>query len=434
MKIKKIIPLCLVASMILSSCSSTTEEAITETYTAVKTTNINPDTIEKTVKYTGKFEPVEQVSVIAKLSGTVLNSYKNVGDTVALGDALYTVDATDINLAVQQANAQASAASLAVASAENAKNSITGAQFDQSILSLETSIENLETQLKTATDAFNFASTSYNNSKTLYESGVISKVEFDQTELSYNQAKAQVSSLEAQLSQVKQSYELTKNNLVSESKQSADIGIAQAKASANTASLAAQSAAKNLNDVTPTSPISGIVSAKGVTDNQMVGSGTLAYTISNIDEVVATINVTENVINKINLGDKVSVSIQSLDQTVMGTVTEINPIASTTSTYPVKITINNLDHTIKPGMFCEVEIIIEKAENTISIPREAVLRNMNEFYVYVVEDNNAVMKVVTTGIDNGENIEILSGLTNGDNVITEGQTYVSDGEQVNVVE
>lgn len=448
MKMKKIIPLLVATSMIFTSCGSSETAETEEVLTAVKTTTVEPSSIQKSTTYTGKIEPVEQVSVVAKLSGTVTNTYKNVGDTVTAGDTLYSVDDSDISIAVQQAQAQANAADLAVQSAQNAKSTITGAQYDQQMLSLETSISSLETQLETAKeardvakDAYDFAKTSYDNAKVLYDSGAMSKVEYDQAELSYtqaqmsyNQAEASVSTLESQLDQANQSYELTKNQLVSESQNSADIGIQQAQASAATADLAVQSAAKNLDDVSPTSPISGVVSSKGVTTGQMVGSGSLAYTISNIDEVVATIKVSENIINKLNVGDSLEIYISALDKNVTGTITEVNPVADSTSTYPVKVKIQNPDHEIKPGMFCDVTIVTESADNVITLPREAVLRNMEQYYVYTEVDGTVVSNEVTTGIDNGESIEILTGLQNGDSVITEGQSYVSEGEQINVVE
>lgn len=450
-KIKKIIPLLLLATIFSTSCTAeeTSEEVVEETYTAVRTTEVSPTTIEKIVTYNGKFEPIEQVSVIAKLTGTVEKSYKDIGDKVKAGDSLYTIDSSDINIAIDQAQAQADAAAIAVDSAQNAKNNITGAQFEQSLLSLESSIDNIKTQISTAQEAselaresYELAETTYENNKVLYEAGAVSKSTLDQAEMSYQQAKngydqslTSITTLESQLAQTEQSYELTKNSLVSESQATADIGIKQAQASADTAALAVDSASKNLNDVTPTSPISGVVAAKGVTDDQMVSAGTVAYTIANMDDVVATINVTENVINKLSVGQVVNVNISALGESLEGKITEINPIASQTSTYPVKIKISNDDHLIKPGMFCDVEIVTEKAENTISLPREAVLRNIEKFYVYVVNvDSTVEMREVTTGIDNGEEIEILSGIDAGEHVIIEGQTYVSDSEKVNVIE
>ncbi len=434
MKIKKIIPLFLASSLFLASCGAEEAAVTEEVLTAVKVADVAPTTINKVVTYSGKFEPVEQVTVMAKLSGTVTNAYKKVGDEVQAGETLYTIDSSDINLAVNQAQAQADSAALAVNSAENAKNNITGAQYQQQMLSLETSIKNLESQIASAKEGLTLVETTYENTKKLYDVGAVSKIELDQAELNYNQTKSQVDALELQLAQAQQSYDLTKNQLVAESQKTADLGVQQAQAGADAAALAVESASKNLDEVAPTSPISGVVSAKNVVEDQMIGAGSVAYTISNIDDVVATINVTENIINKIAVGQEVDVYIKSLDKKVKGKITEVNPVATQSSTYPVKIKISNEDHLIKPGMFCEVEIISESSANTITLPREAVLRNIEQFYVYVVEDGVAVMKEVETGIDNGESIEIISGLTTGDQVIIEGQTYVSDQEKVNIVE
>lgn len=435
MKLKKVIPLLLVASIALTSCGKKKEEVVEEeTFTAVKVTEVQPTSIEKTLVYTGKIEPVETVSVISKLSGTVTSTNKNVGDSVTQGETLFTIDQKDIKNAIDQASAQANSASLAVKSAQNSYNNITGTQFDQSLLQLEGTIETLENSLKQAQDSLDLATTTYNNAKALFNAGAMSKVEYDQAELAYNNAKIAVDNTKAQLKQTQESYDLTKNNLVSESKASAQIGISQAQASAQSAQLALDIAEQNLTDTSPKSPISGVVSQKGATAGQMISAGTQAYTVTNIDEVTATVKVSENIINTLSIGGSVQVNINALNKTYTGVISEINPIADQTSTYPVKIKLQNADHEIKPGMFCEISFITESADNVIVLNREVVLRNMDEFYVYVVQDNKAVVRDVTTGIDNGDKIEILSGLKKGDIVITEGYTYVTDGEQINIVE
>ncbi len=105
MKMKKVIPLLVATSLIFSSCGSTEEVTSTDenTYTAVKTTELELSDINKTVSYTGKFEPVEQVSVVAKISGNVENTNANIGDQVSAGQTLYSVDSSDIDIAVESA-------------------------------------------------------------------------------------------------------------------------------------------------------------------------------------------------------------------------------------------------------------------------------------------------------------------------------------------
>ncbi len=433
MKMKKILPLILTASMIFSSCGKKAEVATEEVHTAVRVTTVANSGISKSVTFSGKITAEETISVISKLSGKVTDTYKEIGDTVNAGDTLFRIDSSDIEIAVNQANAQAQSASIAVKSAENSKNNITGAQYEQNMLAMETSINNLKTSVKTATSARDLAKNTYDSNKKLYDAGALSKVSLEQSEIAYNNAQAQLDTFNAQLAQAEQSYNLTKNNLINETQTTAQLGVEQAQAAANTASLAVESASKNLSEVAPTAPISGVVSGKNAKVGEMITPSMPAYTISNIDNVIASIKVSENVINTIAVGDTVDVRISSLDKDLKGTITEINPVADQTSTYPVKVKIANPDHVIKPGMFCEVSIVTQNSPNAMSLPRQAILRNMDTQYVYIVENNVAVIKEVTTGIDTGKDIEITSGLNAGDNVITEGQTYVSDGETVNVL-
>ena len=117
---------------------------------------------------------------------------------------------------------------------------------------------------------------------------------------------------------------------------------------------------------------------------------------------------------------------------LQGKVSTISPSASQAGTYTVKITLDNSRGLLKPGMLAEVSFITDSSSNTMILPRDAVITKDGEVYVYVVE-NNIVKKVpVETGIECGENIEIISGLTPDMQVVVKGQTYITDGEEVNV--
>ena len=83
-------------------------------------------------------------------------------------------------------------------------------------------------------------------------------------------------------------------------------------------------------------------------------------------------------------------------------------------------------------MLAEVSFTKESAENTIVLPRSCVIEKDNEIYVYIEENGKAKKVLVTTGIDTGENIQITSGLEEGMNVVTRGQTYLNDGDAVQI--
>ena len=101
--------------------------------------------------------------------------------------------------------------------------------------------------------------------------------------------------------------------------------------------------------------------------------------------------------------------------------------------YTVKIELPNEEGFIKAGMMAEVNFTAEKAEDTIVLPRNAVITKEDETYVYVVENGAAKKVPVELGIEAADTIEITKGLKDGDDVVTKGQTYISDGEEVNVV-
>ena len=117
-----------------------------------------------------------------------------------------------------------------------------------------------------------------------------------------------------------------------------------------------------------------------------------------------------------------------------GVVSTVSPAAGQTGMYTVKIELDNAKGLIKSGMMAEVNFTAEKAEDTIVLPRNAVITKEDETYVYVVKGGTAKKVAVELGIEAADTIEIKKGLKKGDDVVTKGQTYISDGEEVNVVD
>ena len=148
-----------------------------------------------------------------------------------------------------------------------------------------------------------------------------------------------------------------------------------------------------------------------------------AYTILDVSSVKVEVGVSEQMVNEITIGDTVNVLLTAVSpDPLQGKVSTISPSASQAGTYTVKITLDNSRGLLKPGMLAEVSFITDSSSNTMILPRDAVITKDGEVYVYVVENN----------IASGENIEIISGLTPDMQVVVKGQTYITDGEEVNV--
>ena len=84
-------------------------------------------------------------------------------------------------------------------------------------------------------------------------------------------------------------------------------------------------------------------------------------------------------------------------------------------------------------MLAEVIFVTAASDDTMLLPRDAVIDKDGETYVYIVENSTAKKVLVEIGIESGETVEITDGLTTDMQVVTKGQTYISDGEQVEVV-
>jgi RND family efflux transporter MFP subunit len=168
----------------------------------------------------------------------------------------------------------------------------------------------------------------------------------------------------------------------------------------------------------------------------MVSAGSAPIVITDNDTVTVDVNISEALINKVAVGDSVNVYVSTVsDEAKVGKIKTVTGVVDGTGTYPVKIEIDNADGTLKPGMTTSVKFVDSSNSNTFVVDRNTVLENETEKYVYVLDGADKVKKsVVETGIDNGEYIELVSGVSAGDKVVVSGQDYLSDGEQVNVVE
>ena len=185
-----------------------------------------------------------------------------------------------------------------------------------------------------------------------------------------------------------------------------------------------------------TSPIDGYVTSMSVSVGSIAGQS-MAASVADTSALEISTTVSEYLASMINVGDEVNVYVSSLgDEPYKGTITEFSPApAMGTLTYPVTISLENKNGDLMSGMFAEVEIVTDEAENTICIPSDAViLKDSKSVAVLLDSENIPRYSEVSTGIDNGSYVQILSGVNEGDIVVVSGQDFVTEGEAVNITE
>ena len=182
-------------------------------------------------------------------------------------------------------------------------------------------------------------------------------------------------------------------------------------------------------------PISGIlVKLEKITEGDYVSAGRVVGKIMDYDNVYVELNVSNTDISRIKIGHKAKVINYAISEEIfIGEVTEISrTIDAESRTHKVTIFIDNPKRRLIPGMFVKVDIVIESKENAVLVPRYVVLNRNNRDVVFVVEKQRAIMKEVELGLEDKENIEIISGLEKGERIVLRGYETLKDKTRVTV--
>src|SRR6218665_246257 len=374
----------------------------------VETAKVDGITIVETVFATGKIQPEIEVKISSEVSGEIIALPVKEGQVVKKGDLLVKINPD-----------------LYTSGYNNTISNLSGSKAG----------------LSQADASFKEAKASYDRSKTLFDKGIISKSDWDKAVATFEGAKA--------------------------NKESAYYNVQSANATV-------MEAKDNLGRTTIYAPADGTISSLGVELGERVlgtqqMTGTEILRVANLNNMEVEVDVNENDIVKISIGDSTKIQVDAyLKKEFKGIVTSISNSASTATTadqvtnFKVKVRILKESYQdllegkpvtyspFRPGMTATVDIITKRKESVIGVPissvvvksdtaatkkyeikdepddKKVVAKNDKKFEcVFVKEGNKAKIRIVKTGIQDDTNIEIISGLKKGDVVITGPYTTVS---------
>ena len=376
--------------------------------TDVEIATVNEITVVETVSATGKIQPETEVKIASMVSGEIIDLPIKEGQVVKKGDLLVKINP----------DLYTSGLNRTVSNLSGTKAGLTQAEAQ-----------------------FNEAKSSYERNKILFDKGIISKSDWDKAIASFEVAKA--------------------------SKQSAFYNVQSASATVNEAK-------DNLGRTIIYAPADGTISVLNVELGERVlgtqqMTGTEILRVANLNNMEVEVNVNENDIVKINVGDSAKVEVDAyLKKEFKGIVTSISNSASTALTadqvtnFKVKIRILKESYMdllegkpttyspFRPGMTATVDIITTRKENVIGVPISSIVVKSDTTATskIVVEDSNkenkiapksdkklecvfvkvgdkAKIRIIKTGIQDDTYIEVLSGLKKGDVVIIGPYTTVT---------
>ena len=330
-----------------------------------------PANIQIGVTATGTIEPVTSVTVGTQVSGIVSRIYVDYNSVVKKGQVIAELDKTNLTSELNTAKAN----------------------------------------LASAQSSLNYETDNYKRYKTLYSKGLVSADEYESAKLSYEKALQTV---------VSQKEQLTK-------------------------------AQTNLGYATITSPIDGVVLSKAVEEGQTVAASfntpELFSIAKDLKDMRVIADIDEADIGELKEGENVKFTVDAFpNDTFEGVVTQVRQEATTTNnvvTYEVVISAPNADLKLKPGLTANVTIFTAEKNNVLSVPSKALrytptVETIGKKYkiqdcngknkVWTLEGNVLKAHAVQIGISDGSHTEIISGISNGVQVITELKEIMPEGE------
>ena len=330
-----------------------------------------PANIQIGVTATGTIEPVTSVTVGTQVSGIVSRIYVDYNSVVKKGQVIAELDKTNLTSELNTAKAN----------------------------------------LASAQSSLNYESDNYKRYKTLYSKGLVSADEYESAKLSYDKPLHTV---------VSQKEQLTK-------------------------------AQTNLGYATITSPIDGVVLSKAVEEGQTVAASfntpELFSIAKDLKDMRVIADIDEADIGEVKEGENVKFTVDAFpNDTFEGVVTQVRQEATTTNnvvTYEVVISAPNADLKLKPGLTANVTIFTAEKNNVLSVPSKALrytptVETIGKKYkiqdcngknkVWTLEGNVLKAHAVQIGISDGSHTEIISGISNGVQVITELKEIMPEGE------
>jgi RND family efflux transporter MFP subunit len=306
------------------------------------------------------------VDVVPRVAGRVENVFVKLGDQVTKGQTVVKIEDRALREQVNQVQANVEVNEATVVSREN---------------DAKVALSNL------------------NRAQASYESGLLSKQGLEDADSRYNSAASQVTVAKAQL----------------------------ASTQARLDELAV-----TLSDTNVVSPVNGFVGKRSLDSGAFAGANTPILSVVDIGTVRMVANLVEKDFRRIARGAQALVEVDAFPgEEFTGQVSRIAPVFDpATRTATMEIEVPNPGYRLKPGMYARVRLLAGRNANALTVPRAAIVDIAGKRGVFMLDRDVAKFREVSTGMSDGDHVEVVNGLTDGARVVTTGALASRDGDHV----
>ena len=397
---------CCLALLTVSACKKAEKPA--EVIAPVRVSPAIKGSIRLIVNADAVLFPRDQASIVPKISAPVRRFLVNRGDHVKQGQLLAELEARDLAAAAQESRGQFEQAQ------SNYRSTASAGVPDQ--------MTKAQTDVAAANQTRDAAKRLLDNRTQLLKDGALAKKLVDEAEVGYAQAKATADTAQQHLQSLQTVGGKEQINTAAAQVDAAKGHYESAQAQASYAEIH--------------SPISGVITDRPLYPGEMAAAGTPMLTVMDMSKVVARINLGQDQARNLKVGNEATITPADGGELVTGRVTIVSPASDANSTtVQVWVQADNPGEKLHAGQAVHVSIVAATLDGATLIPAPAVLPNAEgETIVLIVDDKNiAHEKVVQIGVREPEMVQIVAGVEVGQRVVTQGGLGLEDKTKVRVM-
>ena len=339
--------------------------------------------------------PLQQASIIPKISAPVKKFYVDRGARVRAGQLLAELENRDLTAAVAETQA---AYEQAEANYQTVLRATGPEEAQKSEIDVRTAKEVMDQQQKL-----------YESRQALYKEGAISQKDVNDAQVTLAQARNQ--------------HEIAQKHLETVQSVSREQTLKGAAAQRDAAKARFENAEAQLSYSRIISPIDGVVTDRPIFAGEMASNGAPMITLMDVSQVIARAHVSQDDAKYLKVGDAANLVLPDASALIPGKVSVISPaLDPANTTVEVWVQAANPNGRLKPGTSMRAEMIAQTVPSALVIPQAAVLTSSsgNTSVMVVDSENKPRRKPVTLGIRDGGNVQVSEGLASGERVVTIG--------------
>ncbi len=451
--------LLIAAALPLTACGSAPAAAAppADTVSSAPVTSVQVATVEKgdiarIYNYTGNLNAADIVTIVPIVGGRIEKVLVEAGDALQKGDPIALVDSRIPEAKLKQAQAQLEVAKLNLQKMDDGARPEQLAAAQKSVNIARAALNDVYdvndsertaavSQLAAAEVQLKMAQSEYDKISWAGQTGMtLPAIKLEQATIAYEAAKAaydlkvnpgdaQTAQLKAQLTQAELQLALAEEPVTETDRQMVEKQIELAEA-------AVEMAAIQVDEATIRAPRAGTLAELYITEGQMVGPQVPAGKLVS-DEIELVFKLEESRLPEVKVGQNAALRVSAWPDTDFPAI--VTHVASTADahshTFAVTVAPLDEDNLLRSGMFAKLALLVDEHTGALLVPQSAIVKNADgQTMVYVTNaDNQVEQRSVILGLTQDDRVEVLSGLEEGDWVVTVGQAKLEDGAKIEVL-